>query len=86
MMALELLDAKWAGGNSAQPGSAQASVSRPENGSRPVGDVQLGDHVGCVVMHRLGADPKRLATPALSRTRGQQPQDLGLTFNELEGR
>jgi hypothetical protein len=31
----------------------------------------------------LGLTPKGLATPALSRPRGQQPQDLGLTFGEL---
>jgi hypothetical protein len=31
----------------------------------------------------LGLTPKRLATPALSRPRGQQPQDLGLTLGEL---
>ena len=31
MMALELLDTKWVGGNSARPGSAQAGEVEPEH-------------------------------------------------------
>jgi hypothetical protein len=64
MMALELLDTKGQGGNSARPGAAQADVSAPRMALDRSGVVQRGDDVGCPVMHRLGKDAEVAARPS----------------------
>jgi hypothetical protein len=74
-------------GNSARHGSAQADVSAPRmapDRSETCSLVMMLDAWLCTVW---GLTPQRrdpsVATPALSRPRGQQPQDIGLTFGEL---
>ena len=84
MMALELLDTKWAQVIQPDPAppkpTSRARRMAPDR-SETCSLLMMLDAWLCTV---LGLTRKRLATPALSRPRGQQPQDLGLTFGELE--
>jgi hypothetical protein len=58
MMALELLDTKGQGGNSARPGAAKADLSAARMPPDRSGIVPPGDDVGCPVMHRSGKTMK----------------------------
>ena len=81
-MALELLDTKWAG--VIQPDPARPSRLLVPGEWLPTGRRRAaGDDVGCVVTYRLGASPPSASRPQRCSGRGQQPQDLGLTFGEL---
>jgi hypothetical protein len=83
MMALELLDTKWAGVAQPDPAPPKPTSRAPRmapDRSETCSLVMMLDAWLCTL---LGLTPKRLPTPALSRPAAKQPQDLGLTFGEL---
>jgi hypothetical protein len=81
MMALELLDTKWAGVIQPDPAPPKLT-SRAENDFRPVGDVQLGDDVGYVDTTVLGLTPSA-SRPQRCPGPANNPRTSGLTFGEL---
>jgi hypothetical protein len=75
MMALELLDTKWAGVIQRRPGSGPAGVSRP-GGWLSIGRrLQLGEVMMLDTWLRtvLGRDPQAPRDPSVCRAAAKQP-------------
>jgi hypothetical protein len=64
------------GGNSADPAQPQQASRGPEDGSRPVGDLQLGEVMMLDTWYApsWGVTPKSLATPAFAAPRLNNPE------------
>ena len=65
------------------PGYSQSPLARPQDGFRPVGDLELGEHVGEMVAHRLGSQAESLGDDGRTQAGGEQVQDAALALSQL---